>query len=342
MKKLLLSIVAACSMFALDAQVGVNVLSPHPSAALQISSPSGTQRGLLTPSMTTSGRMAVNSGTNIAADGLVVYDTDHKMHYYFNAFNNRWISMSPLTLSTPTAGSTNYPSGVITTPASAATFSVGINQQNPTQALDVTGNAVVSGNITASNLTASGTVSGNSLSVNGYPINALVPAGTIVMWYGNSVPSGWTECNGNNGTPDLRGRFVVGQGQASSPAPGDSNPNYTLGQAGGENQHTLTKAELPQHFHEAKADGATISASGGSHYHDVTPNGQGTGESRSNGQTGGLANDSPATISTTSATHSHPNGEFGGKVGNGATDGLNNQPHENRPPYCALKFIMKL
>ena len=42
----------------------------------------------------------------------------------------------------------------------------------------------------------------------------VVPAGGIIMWSGStaSIPSGWAICDGNNGTPDLRDRFVVGAG----------------------------------------------------------------------------------------------------------------------------------
>jgi len=36
-----------------------------------------------------------------------------------------------------------------------------------------------------------------------------VPIGTIVMYNGTSAPSGWAICNGLNGTPDLRDRFIV-------------------------------------------------------------------------------------------------------------------------------------
>lgn len=40
-----------------------------------------------------------------------------------------------------------------------------------------------------------------------------VPAGTIVAWIGKgSVPSGWAICNGDQGTPDLRGHFLQGVG----------------------------------------------------------------------------------------------------------------------------------
>lgn len=40
-----------------------------------------------------------------------------------------------------------------------------------------------------------------------------VPLGTIVMWSGkaNTIPDGWVVCDGNNGTPNLVGRFVIGR-----------------------------------------------------------------------------------------------------------------------------------
>jgi hypothetical protein len=46
-------------------------------------------------------------------------------------------------------------------------------------------------------------------------VNQIVPPGTIVAYYpqngdlkSNPVPLGWVVCDGNNGTPDLRGRFL--------------------------------------------------------------------------------------------------------------------------------------
>lgn len=40
-----------------------------------------------------------------------------------------------------------------------------------------------------------------------------VPTGTIVMWSGlnGAIPSGWQECDGSNGTPDLREKFIYGR-----------------------------------------------------------------------------------------------------------------------------------
>ena len=42
--------------------------------------------------------------------------------------------------------------------------------------------------------------------------NSIFVQGMIIMWNSTvaSIPTGFVLCDGNNGTPDLRGRFVVG------------------------------------------------------------------------------------------------------------------------------------
>lgn len=66
------------------------------------------------------------------------------------------------------------------------------------------------------------------------------PAGCIVMWSGaaSDIPAGWHLCDGTNGTPDLRDRFVIGAGST-----------YAPGATGGNAQVTLTKEQLPEHTH---------------------------------------------------------------------------------------------
>src|SRR5690554_1918614 len=72
--------------------------------------------------------------------------------------------------------------------------------------------------------------------------NFVFVPGMIVAWSGaaNQIPNGWALCDGNNGTPDLRGRFILGYG-----ASGD-----TLRGIGGNRSITLTVAQLPPHGHQ--------------------------------------------------------------------------------------------
>lgn len=76
-----------------------------------------------------------------------------------------------------------------------------------------------------------------------------VPSGVILMWSGSiaTIPSGWNICDGNNGTPDLRDKFVVGAKQDDS---GTAKTNLTgsLTQSGGSITHNHGITD-PGHFH---------------------------------------------------------------------------------------------
>jgi len=56
--------------------------------------------------------------------------------------------------------------------------------------------------------------------------------GIITLWSGAivDIPYGWRLCDGNNGTPDLRDKFIVGAGSAYAPgaAGGSSSHNHTF------------------------------------------------------------------------------------------------------------------
>ena len=73
-----------------------------------------------------------------------------------------------------------------------------------TGALVVTGGAGIGGDV----YVGGGVYSNNSF-----------PAGGIIMWHGSivTIPAGWYICDGNNGTPDLRDRFIIGAGYSYSP-----------------------------------------------------------------------------------------------------------------------------
>src|SRR5690606_1257854 len=61
-------------------------------------------------------------------------------------------------------------------------------------------------------------------------------------------------CDGTNGTPDLRGRFIYGYG---------SGLGTTIGSKGGSETHTLTINEMPTHDHGMTTKGFYLSFSNG-------------------------------------------------------------------------------
>lgn len=149
---------------------------------------------------------------------------------------------------------------------------------------------------------------------------SLVPSGVIMMWSGSvaTIPTGFLLCDGTNGTPDLRSRFIVGAGSG-----------YNPGDTGGADNVTLTTSQIPGHTHS----GTTSSA--GDHNHTVTIRDAWQGNTVDNNGGGfmyvGQNNTNTYTSSTAGAhTHSFTTSTTGG-------DGS----HENRPPYYALAYIMK-
>jgi len=77
----------------------------------------------------------------------------------------------------------------------------------------------------------SGVVVGSSVPAPGIAPDDSLPVGSIIMWSGtlNLIPEDWQLCDGTNGTPDLRGRFVMGVSSGENP-----------GATGGATTHTHT------------------------------------------------------------------------------------------------------
>ena len=154
--------------------------------------------------------------------------------------------------------------------------------------------------------------------------SSLFVTGMILMYTGSTAPSGWAICNGQNGTPDLRDRFIVGAGSA-----------YSVNNTGGAASVTLTTAQLPAHSHSTPNHNHSFSGSNThSHNYELVNMDQGSaGGSSSRGR-------NTTTTSTSSASIT-----ISGTTGN-ANPSTNNtgsgHSHENRPPYYALMFIMKL
>lgn len=169
-----------------------------------------------------------------------------------------------------------------------------------------------------------------------------VPAGTILPWYGEkaNIPNGFALCDGQNGTPDLRDRFLVGAGST-----------YSLGAKGGEATHKLTGEELPSQsvdFQGWYLDGFKH-AGKGSNKHSVSwSNSIGniadaqTGSSRFTPLTmGRFATDKLGTTNASDTLGYSYEKLFFNPFSSALKLG-NDQPHENRPPYYAVYYIMKL
>ncbi|WP_199118722.1 hypothetical protein [Pedobacter sp. ASV28] len=90
-------------------------------------------------------------------------------------------------------------------------------------------------------------------------IESNLPTGCILIWSGsiNSIPIGFALCDGSNGRPDLRDRFVLGAGL-----------NYSVAAIGGEKEHRLTIDEMPSHSHgyTAPRNDQNVDAGGNSRY----------------------------------------------------------------------------
>lgn len=154
-----------------------------------------------------------------------------------------------------------------------------------------------------------------------------IPSGGIIIWSGAqaAIPAGWFLCNGANGTPDLRDRFIVGAGNL-----------YGVAASGGSRDaiavthtHTTNNAGTHQHLtvYNAGTDAfdqytptvysnKSLAAVGASGFEAYVLNGT------SQSPTGGLTN--------SAGDHNH-------SVNAAGSSGTN----ANLPPYYALCYIMK-
>ena len=196
---------------------------------------------------------------------------------------------------TPPIGSNNTQlatTAFVNTAISVATGTLGSMSQQNSNAVNITG----------------GTITG---------IDGLLPRGVIMMWSGSSssIPTGFLLCNGSNGTPDLRDRFVVGAGST-----------YAVGATGGSADSVVVS-------HTHVVTGSTDQ--GGLHKHATRWTWYDGGAGR------GLVDPvNPGTgnfyIDTTEAgLHNHT-------ISNGqATATGVSGTNKNLPPYYALCYIMK-
>jgi microcystin-dependent protein len=143
----------------------------------------------------------------------------------------------------------------------------------------------------------------------------------------NFPPKGWALCNGqllpinqNQALFALLGTTYGGNGQTNFALPNlrgqvpiHMGAGFTLGQAGGQEAHTITMSEMPAHSHFVKANAAAGN----------TPNIAGNVLAAANNlytAPSGLTTLEPSAVTNTGGS----------------------QPHENRQPYLVLNFIIAL
>lgn len=77
-------------------------------------------------------------------------------------------------------------------------------------------------------------------------IKLAVPSGTIAMYNGQSeIPEGWAVCDGNNGTPNLVGKFIKAVSEIDQIGDNESELNEN-------NEFIITQEHLPKHSHPHK------------------------------------------------------------------------------------------
>jgi hypothetical protein len=214
--------------------------------------------------------------------------------------------------------------GRITSAANNAVSSISIASSQITGTTG-TGNAVlaVSPTLTGSPLapTASVTTNNTQIATTAF-VRSIIPSGVILMWSGSivSIPSGWFICDGANGTPDLRNRFVVGAGST-----------YAVGATGGS-----ADAIVVSHTHTGSA--ATTS---------ITGNVNGISESFGNGGSAGgvFTKTSGFTVQTFVQNDPGDGGGFTMNASHGHSLTIDSAgssgTNANLPPYYALAYIMK-
>lgn len=145
----------------------------------------------------------------------------------------------------------------------------------------------------------------------------------------NFAPKGWAQCNGqflpinqNQALFSLLGTTYGGNGQTTFALPNlqgrvalHQGAGFTLGQIGGEQNHTLTISEMPQHIHFMNGTNDTGDS--------FVP-------------TGNVLAGSPAQL------YGPPTSNLTTLIPSSVSNYGGSQPHNNMQPYLVLNFCIAL
>ena len=147
-----------------------------------------------------------------------------------------------------------------------------------------------------------------------------IPTGVITMWHGTVAPTGWGLCDGGGGRPDLRSKFIVGY----DPTDVDYD---AIGDSAGDKEVTLLVENLPTHVHSV--EDAYFLAESGTSANAIT--------SKLEISPGKYGVNNPGIVGA--ATKLMIRDTFSGSP---VLIGTLDTPHENRPPYYTLAYIIKV
>jgi microcystin-dependent protein len=187
--------------------------------------------------------------------------------------------------------------------AQPVTFSGNVTVKN---SASVTANNVAANNVTVANKVTAKTVAATgAVSASSFTGLGTIPVGGIIMWSGaeNNIPEGWKLCNGQ-----------TAEGKKTPDLRGrfivcaGSNSGYNVNDRGGADMVTLSVEQIPSHSHSYAFKGADLDGAwdGDNYFYDASGHYDKNNNTRWTNATGG------------------------------------GQPHENRPPYYALCFIMRV
>ena len=189
------------------------------------------------------------------------------------------------------------------------------------------------------------------------------PSKSIIMWNGNSSDNtlfiqsgsteglgtgemyGWAICNGNNGTPNLSGKFIVGEGSRNDIIRANNGSTITGGASNyavlGSQGASLVMQQANQvATHKHGNSGLThgnvdASANHNHHYHRSVESSGGDIDNCCSENDGLVANPSDS-YTGSAGSHSHT---FSGST---ATNSGTQQGMPNRPSYYVVVYLMKL
>ena len=173
-----------------------------------------------------------------------------------------------------------------------------------------------------------------------------IPSGGIILWSGaaDAIPSGFVLCDGNNSTPNLSGKFVVGYSASDS--------DFDVGDTGGSKDATLVSHShtVNSHTHGDGSLTATNTSLTGSinriseSFGDFGGSASGVFSKVGGLNTGGTPGNPDSNNCggvNFNGSHTH---DVSGSTGS-ANPGTNSQgssaSNANLPPYYALCYIMK-